>query len=357
MKKTHVRKTRSTKTSRTPKTGQKPSQQFLKVYLPYIPLFLLVFLGLTFGMGWKGTPGSLTSHSVLAYSTEMSTSELLAATNAQRAQNGSLVALKLNTKLASAAQTKANDMVARDYWSHNTPDGKEPWTFIDATGYEYLKAGENLAYGFDNSDDTVIGWMNSPSHRANILDTSYREVGFGFVNGASYVGSGQETIVVAMYGNPAEAPTTTVTTSAGAPAITRSVFKGTATAAAAAQPITTVEDTVKPVDITPTGGSKLPTDRINQPITSDTAVPASQPSTRITRLQTLTSGYAPWSAAALSGVVVIATGLWALKHALIAKRVLLDGEQFLLHHPVIDVGVLSIVAIGILLSQSSGVVK
>ena len=172
--------------------GRKPpkkhsSAQALKVYWPYIPLMLLLLGGLFLNV-WQ----PIRSHqnaSTLAYATEMSRSGLLNSTNSQRANNGASP-LKLNDKLNAAAQSKANDMVARDYWSHNTPDGKEPWIFIDAQGYKYTKAGENLAYGFSTSNATVIGWMNSPSHKANMLDTSFSEVGFGFTNSSNFVGNG-----------------------------------------------------------------------------------------------------------------------------------------------------------------------
>src|SRR5690606_34410957 len=120
-------------------------------------------------------------------------------TNTQRTANG-LTGLTLNGQLNAAAQAKADDMAARDYWSHNTPEGDAPWVFIVNAGYQYQTAGENLAYGFLNSTATVKGWMDSPGHRANILNGSYKEVGFGIANSANYQGTGPETIVVAMYG-------------------------------------------------------------------------------------------------------------------------------------------------------------
>lgn len=356
MKKTS-KKTKLTRTTKSTKK-QKHSQDFLKVYWPYLPLFALVFLGMAFGIGLPGKSPAISSSGVLAYATEMSTSALLSATNSQRANNGGLPGLTLNSKLAAAAQAKANDMVARNYWSHNTPDGKEPWTFVDAQGYDYQKAGENLAYGFDNSDATVTGWMNSPSHRANILDTSYKEVGFGFANGSDFVSTGEETVVVAMYGNPAVAAATTVNVST--PAVSQSVKASAAVVATtpvsapAAQPTKIVGDTIEPVKETP---KPIVAKLVNQAITSDSPIPASQPSTKITKLQTMTRGIAPWSAAALSATVLVVTLLWAGQHALIVKGVLVDGEIFLLHHPILDVGVMSLVALGVLLSRSSGVVK
>src|SRR6185369_9999820 len=107
--------------------------------------------------------------------------------------------LQLNDQLAAAAQAKANDMARRGYWSHVTPDGKQPWSFVEASGYQYEAAGENLAYGFGSSDEVMTAWMHSPEHRANILNSVYQDVGFATANVPNYRGTGPETIVVAMY--------------------------------------------------------------------------------------------------------------------------------------------------------------
>jgi len=356
MKKTAKKITKQKKT--TSKHHKKHSQQFLKVYWPYIPVIALVFFGLIFGYDWRLSPRFAPQHGgVLAYATEMSSSGLLSATNTQRSQNGA-GALTINSKLASAAQAKANDMVARNYWSHTTPDGQDPWVFIDATGYSYQKAGENLAYGFATSGDTIIGWMNSPSHRANMLDTGFKEVGFGFANAPSYVGTGQETVVVAMYANPTgSVAATPAPTPAPAATAQPSVKQSTTTAntAPAAQP--TKQDTVVAETPKQPEPKKVTDAQYNQAVTSDSPIPASQPTTRITRLQSITNGNAPWSAGLLSGMLIVIVGAWIAKHAYAVKKVLIDGEKFLLHHPVIDVAVLIIVGIAILLSQSSGVVK
>ena len=79
---------------------------------------------------------------VLAYATNVSHSGLLSYTNQNRSANG-LAGLTLQSQLNSAAQAKANDMVAKDYWSHTSPDGRQPWDFITAAGYSYSTAGEN----------------------------------------------------------------------------------------------------------------------------------------------------------------------------------------------------------------------
>jgi uncharacterized protein YkwD len=174
---------------------QTHTKHFVKVYYPYLPLLIIVGVGILFNSYWQPRSRS----GVLPYATSMSIGALLAQTNVDRANNG-VAGLALNPQLNQAAQAKANDMATRNYWSHNTPDGQAPWVFIDNAGYKYQKAGENLAYGFMTSDDAVAGWMNSPPHRENLLDSSFLDVGFGFANSENYQSSGPETIVVAMYG-------------------------------------------------------------------------------------------------------------------------------------------------------------
>lgn len=97
--------------------------------------------------------------------------------NEVRAEQG-LKALALQPKLNEAAQAKCDDMLARDYWDHNTPDGQEPWVFITGVGYEYEAAGENLAQNFFDNTSVVAGWLRSEGHRRNLLDQVYTEVGY-----------------------------------------------------------------------------------------------------------------------------------------------------------------------------------
>jgi hypothetical protein len=330
-------------------------KHFLKVYWPYIPILAMVVFGMFFG---RVAPQQRNHPATLAYATEMSISGLLQYTNSQRASNG-LGPLTLNSKLNTSAQAKANNMVSRDYWAHNTPDGDEPWVFIDASGYQYQKAGENLAYGFSNSEATVIGWMNSPTHRANILDQTYSEVGFGFVNAENFVTTGQETVVVAHYGEPMKAtasPTSVETKKAVTPQTPATKNASTQKPKASETPAAET-----PAEATPAPEAEklkpLAEDRVNQPINTDNPVPQETPSTNITRLQRLTGGNAPWSALVVTvlsfGVVII----WLLKHAVLVKRFVLHGEHFVAHHPILDVGVVAIAAIAVYLSQSSGVVR
>lgn len=127
-------------------------------------------------------------------------SVLIDETNTERVQNGALAQLTLNPVLVHAAQIKADDMAARGYFSHNTPDGKEPWYFLDQVGYTYDAAGENLAVNFTESSDVTRAWMNSPGHRANILSGKYTEIGIATAQG-QYKGA-PAIFVVQFFGHP-----------------------------------------------------------------------------------------------------------------------------------------------------------
>lgn len=117
--------------------------------------------------------------------------------NEERAKNG-LLALATNPFLAKAAQAKASDMFANNYWAHNSPTGRTPWSFITAAGYKYVFAGENLARDFNDPRSAVRAWMDSPSHRSNILDENFRETGVAVASGEL---TGREGIlVVQMFG-------------------------------------------------------------------------------------------------------------------------------------------------------------
>lgn len=134
-----------------------------------------------------------------AYALDVTTEDLHNLANQEREKAG-LVSLNLNANLSEAAKAKAEHMMANNYWDHYAPDGTTPWSFIVASGYEYKVAGENLAKGFSYSSDVVNGWMNSPTHKANVLHGSYTDVGYAVLNGTIL---GEETtLVVAMYGVP-----------------------------------------------------------------------------------------------------------------------------------------------------------
>lgn len=125
--------------------------------------------------------------------------ELLQLTNTARTSQG-LSELESSSMLDQAAQAKANDMIARNYWGHVGPDETTPWHWLNVAKYDYDKAGENLAYGFSDTTKLVAGWLSSREHRANMLG-DYTQVGFGLARGDHYQG-GANTVVVALYATP-----------------------------------------------------------------------------------------------------------------------------------------------------------
>jgi uncharacterized protein YkwD len=280
-------------------------KDYLKVYWPYVPMLLIVAVGLFFG-----SPHPSHKEGVLAYATEISSNRLLTETNERRAADGKPT-LIINEALSTAAQAKANDMAMKNYWSHYTPSGEAPWVFIDKSGYAYTKAGENLAYGFSTSNETVNGWMNSPTHKANMLDGAFSEVGFGFANAEDYNKSGKETIVVAMYGEPSKSQV------AAAPNQSNHTNGAFTTTASAAEPA----------------------------------------SKSISLVQKLTGNGAPWLPFAIglmSGFMLLFV---FIRHGLAFKRVLIHGEQFLVKHPVLDIVFVGFVMAGYVLSQTSGFIR
>jgi hypothetical protein len=149
-------------------------------------------------------PAPLIKGNVLAYATNITPVDLFNQTNQQRTANG-LPALKLNAKLNQSAYLKGQNMFSENYWAHVSPSGIQPWYWFTQAGYAYSYAGENLAKDFETTTGTIAGWMNSPGHKANILNSHYTEVGFSVLNG-TLVG-GQTTLVVAHYAAPAATAT------------------------------------------------------------------------------------------------------------------------------------------------------
>jgi uncharacterized protein YkwD len=114
--------------------------------------------------------------------------------NTERRKAG-LIELNYDSQLEKSACAKAKDMVTRNYWSHDTPEGSTPWIFLQREGIQYLKAGENLAYGFKDEHSVVDGWMKSPSHKANVLGDFVRE-GICQYKAVEYQGSNKQVVIV-----------------------------------------------------------------------------------------------------------------------------------------------------------------
>ncbi|HVO86773.1 MAG TPA: CAP domain-containing protein [Candidatus Binatia bacterium] len=288
------------------------NRAFEKVYWPYIPMLLVAgaLLALTARAGVLTSMIDHPTKRVLAYATSMSSNELLSDTNQDR-QTNNVAGLKLNSELAKAAQAKANDMAARDYWSHNTPDGNPPWVFVSAQNYQYQKIGENLATGFSNSLATINGWMASPEHRENMLDPAYSEVGFGYANIPNYaaIGGGPMTIVVAFYGEP-EALATAITTSPASPLSSNS-----------------------------------------------SSLSAQTKQTSRAQLAFAGSPIGSFATLAAFGAMVLVLGIWIGRHALAFRRALAGGEKYILTHPLFDVGLLLIGLALFALTKTAGLIQ
>lgn len=110
-----------------------------------------------------------------------------------------LNALIMNDKLNKAAEAKADDMVKNNYFAHKSLDGKMPWDWINRNDYPYLYAGENLAMNFTTADSAHQALMLSESHKKNILNSRYSDIGIAVVKG---VINGRETnILVELFGS------------------------------------------------------------------------------------------------------------------------------------------------------------
>lgn len=130
---------------------------------------------------------------------DVTSSALIDLVNQSRSDNG-LPAVELNAQLNLAAYKKAQDMLEKQYFDHYSPDGIDPWYWFDQAGYRYQYAGENLAIHFFDSAEVHQAWMNSPSHRDNILNPRYREMGLAVVQGEF---DGHPTaVVVQLFGAP-----------------------------------------------------------------------------------------------------------------------------------------------------------
>lgn len=274
------------------------SQHYSKPYWPYLPLVAIVALGLVLNGVWSSQ-----MRGVDGYATHISPASLLVDTNSQRTAHKES-ALTLSSQLNAAAQAKANDMVQKNYWSHVTPSGEQPWQFITAEGYNYQSAGENLAYGFADSTDVLSAWMASTEHRANILDGNYQNVGFGIANSPNFQGAGPTTVVVAEYGQPL------------------------ASAAAANMPT----------------GSSL-----------GVSTASAAPSESVARIQLL-SGNTSYAVLAVSLIASLAAILFILRHGLAFKRLITEGESFVLHHRYLDVAIVLVIVAGVLLTRTAGVI-
>ena len=111
--------------------------------------------------------------------------EVIRLVNEIRVKNG-LSALNTNWELSRIARYKSQDMVSNRYFSHTSPTYGSPFQMIKSFGLTYQSAGENIAYGQTTPQAVVNAWMNSSGHRANILNSSYKQIGVGYVANGHY---------------------------------------------------------------------------------------------------------------------------------------------------------------------------
>ena len=130
---------------------------------------------------------------------QITPAKMLSLTNQSREENG-LVALIVNQKLTSAAEAKTDDMFEYQYFDHNSPSGVTPWDWIKVTGYDYRYAGENLAIDFVMAESAHKALMASDSHRENILNQNYTEIGISVKRD---IFEGSESVIIVMeFGTP-----------------------------------------------------------------------------------------------------------------------------------------------------------
>ena len=158
-------------------------------FLIYYLLFLLILKIFVFA--------SLIHLPNTVFFADISQSSLIRLTNQERELIG-ISSLKENELLNQAAYLKAQDMMNQDYFSHESPAGITPWYWFEQVGYNYSTAGENLGIGFLDSEEIYLAWDNSPSHKDNLLNTKYEDIGIAVLSG-NFDGE-QTTVVVQFFG-------------------------------------------------------------------------------------------------------------------------------------------------------------
>ena len=105
--------------------------------------------------------------------------QVVAEINRSRPDNQCLP-VTINPILTLAAQTHSQDMAENEYFSHTGSDGSSPWDRLERVGYEYSVAAENIAVAYATPEEVVVGWLESPGHRENMVNCDFQEVGIGY---------------------------------------------------------------------------------------------------------------------------------------------------------------------------------
>ena len=178
---------------------QRSNNHRARVLHPEAFLFFIGFAAI-FGLALTTVPRvSHTAGQVLGFSSSITAGDVVARTNAERQKVG-LPELRENEALSRAAQAKGTHMFANQYWAHTSPDGTQPWSFFKQAQYNYSVAGGNLARDFSNASDMMQAWMHSPTHKANIVNQKYQEIGIAVIDGS--LNGVETTLVVQFFGTP-----------------------------------------------------------------------------------------------------------------------------------------------------------
>lgn len=165
-------------------------------FLTYFLVGLIVLKLVSFGF--------LVEFSKTGLFAEVSKTALVEMLNTQRQEYG-LGELTENTELNEAAMLKAQHMLDEGYFGHDSPSGVTPWFWFKTAGYDYHYAGENLGIGFLDSKEIHQAWNDSPTHKENLLNPDYKEIGIAILRGKF---EGQDnTVVVQLFGSQKDSET------------------------------------------------------------------------------------------------------------------------------------------------------
>lgn len=132
---------------------------------------------------------------------EISSQEVVKLINLSRTQSN-LSPLNINPTLSKVAQSKATDMTKNHYFSHTSPQGVTPWHWFESHNYFYKYAGENLAINYNDAQEEHAAWMDSPTHKKNILSSNFNEIGIATATGI--INGKRSKITVTVFGTPQE---------------------------------------------------------------------------------------------------------------------------------------------------------
>ncbi|MDP1421499.1 CAP domain-containing protein [Peribacillus simplex] len=125
------------------------------------------------------------NHTVNREESQSVEQQVLSLVNEERSKSG-LPSLEMDSDISNVAILKSEDMRDNNYFNHTSPSYGSPFDMMKSFGISYEYAGENIAAGQPSADAVMKSWMNSPGHKANILNKNYTHIGIGYVTGGKY---------------------------------------------------------------------------------------------------------------------------------------------------------------------------